>query len=193
MRPTGFYIVNAITSFRLLLSPVLVILVLYDGLHIFKWLLAVGFFTDMLDGFLARRLKVQTKFGAKLDSIADDALLIASAFAVMIEKPDFIYENYVLIMMMVILLIIQNGLAYWRYGRMSSYHTYFAKLAMFLQGCFLILLFFLPEVPYWLFYPAAIVTLLDLSEEIVLVFILPKWKTNVKGLYWVLKGKTVSR
>lgn len=193
MRPKGFYIVNAITSFRLLLSPVLVILVLYDGLYIFKWLLAIAFFTDMLDGFLARRLKVQTKFGAKLDSIADDALMIASAFAVMIEKPDFVYNNYIIIMMMVILLIIQNGLAYWRYGRMSSYHTYFAKLAMLFQGCFLILLFFLPEVPYWLFYPAAIVTLLDLSEEIVLVFILPKWKTNVKGLYWVLKGKTVSR
>jgi CDP-diacylglycerol--glycerol-3-phosphate 3-phosphatidyltransferase len=29
--------------------------------------------------------------------------------------------------------------------------------------------------------------MLDLTEEIILVLMLPRWQTDVKGLYWVLK------
>jgi CDP-diacylglycerol--glycerol-3-phosphate 3-phosphatidyltransferase len=71
-----------------------------------------------------------------------------------------------------------------RYGRISSFHTYLAKLAAILQGTFLILIFFLDDWPLTLFHVAAIVTILDLFEEIILVIILPKWESDVKGLYW---------
>jgi hypothetical protein len=30
-------------------------------------------------------------------------------------------------------------------------------------------------------------TILDLLEEIILVMLIPKWKTDVKGLFWILK------
>lgn len=192
-RSPAFYIVNTITCSRIVMAPILVVLVLYNATDIFKWVLAAAFATDMIDGFLARRLKVVSKIGAKLDSVADDALLIASAVAVWMLKPEFVRENSFLILAMVIMLVIQNGMALWRYGRMSSYHTYSAKFAMLLQGSFLILLFFLPEVPYWLFYPAVAVTILDLTEEIILVMLLPKWEANVKGLYWVLRRKRPHR
>lgn len=39
------------------------------------------------------------------------------------------------------------------------------------------------------YYIAAFITAIDLIEEIILVFLLPEWETNVKGLYWVLKKK----
>jgi len=41
-----------------------------------------------------------------------------------------------------------------------------------------------------LFYVAALITFLDLAEEIILVFVLKEWKTDVKGLYYVLKDKS---
>jgi CDP-diacylglycerol--glycerol-3-phosphate 3-phosphatidyltransferase len=40
-----------------------------------------------------------------------------------------------------------------------------------------------------LFYVAVAITALELVEEIILVIMLPEWKTNVKGLFWVLKSK----
>lgn len=61
-----------------------------------------------------------------------------------------------------------------------------------MQGIFLLLLFFLAEPSYAIFYIAVIITLLDLAEEIILVFILPRWQANVKGLYWIMK-KQVKR
>lgn len=189
MQSRAYYLVNGLTIYRLAVAPVLVALVLYEQAEIFKWLLAFSFFTDAIDGFLARKLKVVSKFGTKMDSIADDATLIAAASGAILLKPEFIRDNLVLVSVMVGLVVLQNILAFWRYGKMSSYHTYFAKLAMILQGSFFILLFFLQDVPYWLFYPAAIVTILDLAEEMILVFLLPKWETNVKGLYWVLRRK----
>jgi phosphatidylglycerophosphate synthase len=189
MASPAYYFVNGLTIYRLVTAPILVVLVYLQEVEIFKWMLAISFTTDALDGFLARRLKVVSQLGTKLDSIADDATLLAAAIAVIKLKSEFVQENLFLLSTMVFLVLLQNGLAFWRYGKMSSYHTYFAKAAMVLQGCFLILLFFLPSPPYWLFYPAAIVTILDLSEEIVLVFLLPKWEANVKGLYWVMKRK----
>ncbi len=78
-------------------------------------------------------------------------------------------------------------LALVRYRRLTSFHTYGAKTAALLQGIFLILLFFLPQPVYFLFYLALAVTGLELLEEITLIRLLPVWKANVKGLYWVLK------
>ncbi|HTF02480.1 MAG TPA: CDP-alcohol phosphatidyltransferase family protein [Bacteroidia bacterium] len=189
MSKRNYYLVNSITLYRLLAAPVLVLLVFLDQYDIFKWMLAISFCTDAIDGYLARKLKVTSSVGAKLDSIADLLTLIAALIAVYVFKPEFVERHQAIIISMVVLLIVQHVLAIWKYKRVSSFHTYLAKVAMFFQGCFLILLFLLPEPAYWLFYPAAAITLLDLAEEIVLVLILPKWESNVKGIYWVLKRK----
>ena len=86
--------------------------------------------------------------------------------------------------------IIQIIMAIIRYGKISSYHTYLAKAAAIFQGSFMILLFLLPEPVMPLFYVAALITFLDIAEEIILVFVLKEWKTDVKGLYYVLKDKS---
>lgn len=56
MKKTCYYIINGITLYRLLAAPVLVLLILTHQVNVFKWLLAVSFFTDLIDGWLARRI-----------------------------------------------------------------------------------------------------------------------------------------
>ena len=73
---------------------------------------------------------------------------------------------------------------------MTNFHTYLAKTAALLQGIFLIITFFTDQPNLILFYAAAIVTMLELIEEIILVGLLKHWKANVKGIYWVLKEKS---
>jgi cardiolipin synthase len=89
------------------------------------------------------------------------------------------------------LYMLQIVLALIRYGKISSFHTYAAKIAAISQGIFLILFFFLPQPLFILFYLTAVITILDLAEEIILVIILPQWETNVKGLYWVIKKENI--
>ena len=99
-----YYIVNGITLYRMIAAFLLILLIVNHQPEIFKWLPAISFLTDAVDGCLARRYKVVSVLGAKLDSIAD-----------------------------------------------------------------------------------------DLIEEIILVLILPHWKTDVKGLYWVIHRRHSGR
>ena len=185
MRKTSYYIINAITLYRLIAALVLLILVFTNKQQPFKWLLAISFFTDSIDGILARKFKVASIFGARLDSMADDATMLAGIVGLLVFKKAFIVQELFLFILLVALYALQTALAVFRYGKVSSFHTYLAKIAALLQGSFLILIFFLPQWPLLLFYCAATITILDLIEEIILVLVLPNWQTDVKGLYWI--------
>ncbi|HEY2349599.1 MAG TPA: CDP-alcohol phosphatidyltransferase family protein, partial [Puia sp.] len=183
------YIINSITAYRLIVAPVLVLLALVHRADAFKWLLAVSFFTDAIDGYLSRQYKVTSVLGSRLDSIADDFTVIAAIVGMLVFKPEFIRQELIIFGIMLGLYILQNALALIRYGKMTSFHTYLAKAAAIMQGVFLLLIFFLTEPPYIIFYAASILTILDLTEEFIIVLMQRRWQTDVKGLYWIIKNK----
>jgi phosphatidylglycerophosphate synthase len=187
MKSRNYYFVNAITVYRIIAAPLLIIIAIMGYIDIFKWLLPISFFTDLIDGFLARKFKVTSIFGSKLDSIGDDLSFVAAIVGVFIFKLDFISDNLVTVSILLGLYFLQTILALTKYGRITSLHTYTAKLATLFQGFFLIFLFLFPSPVYWLFYAAAIITIIDLTEEIIIVLYLPNWEANVKGLYWVVR------
>jgi CDP-diacylglycerol--glycerol-3-phosphate 3-phosphatidyltransferase len=184
-----YYLVNGITFYRTLTAPILIVLIIYQQIDWFKWLLALSFFTDAIDGFLARKFKVASIAGARLDSIGDDLTVIAGTIGMIAFKPAFVKEEIFIIILLWSLFALQTVLAFIKFGKMTSFHTYAAKAAAVLQGVFLILLFFLPNPLYELFYAAAFVTAFELIEEIIITLWLPEWRTNVKGLYWILKAE----
>jgi CDP-diacylglycerol--glycerol-3-phosphate 3-phosphatidyltransferase len=56
-------------------------LLLVDAMTLPFWTLyVIAGLTDMLDGFLARRWGVESKFGARLDSLADFMLVLAVGY-----------------------------------------------------------------------------------------------------------------
>lgn len=190
MQRTSYYIINGITLYRLVAAPFLLFLILNRQTDIFKWLLAFSFFTDAIDGFLARRYKVVSVMGAKLDSLGDDLTVIVGVIGLFVLRPEFIKKEYLWLVFIFILFLVQVISALIRYRAFSNFHTYLAKLAAILQGSFLILSFFLDEPIRLLFYIAVIVTALDLLEEIILTYLLARPKTDVRGIYWVLKQKS---
>lgn len=185
----SYKIINAITLYRIIMAPVLVILIFTKQIDVFKWLLALSFFTDLIDGVLARRFKVKSILGSKLDSIGDDLTILAATIGLFVFKYDFIRDQFAIFIIPFSLFVLQTMMALVRYRKMSSFHTYLAKGSAILQGLFLILIFILHSPVYPLFYAAAFLTTLDLIEEIILVLVLPRWEANVKGLYWVVRRK----
>lgn len=72
------HIPNLITGLRVLLTPPVVLLLVFD-----EYLLALGIFfvagiSDGVDGFLAKRYGWKTRLGSVLDPLADKILLIAT-------------------------------------------------------------------------------------------------------------------
>jgi len=187
VRKLSYRVINGITIYRILAAPVLIYLIFANRFDIFKWLLLFSFFTDFIDGFLARKFKVTSILGSRLDSIGDDLTILAAITGLFIFDPVFIRKELVILVVLFSLFLFQILVSIIRYGKLTSFHTYLAKSAALLQGIFFILYFLLSQPILLLFYAAAIVTALDLIEEIVIVFVLPKWEANVKGIYWVMK------
>jgi phosphatidylglycerophosphate synthase len=191
MHKPSYYMVNAITLYRLIAAPILLTLLFTNELVIFKWFLAISFLTDAVDGYLARKYKVTSIFGSILDSVSDDLTIAVAIIGITLVNPEFLKEEIVLILIQVALFITQIGFALFRYRKISSFHTYLAKCAAVLQGIFLVLFYWLPQPLYPLFYLVSVVTILDLLEEIILVLIIPQWQTDVEGIYWVMKKRVI--
>ena len=187
MKKTSYHIINGITLYRLVAAPVLLYFAITRQIDIFKWLLAISFFTDAIDGFLARKYKVVSVMGARLDSWGDDLTVAVGVIGLLVLRPEFIRREYIWLIILFVIFLIQITAALIKYKATTSFHTYLAKLAAVLQGSFLILSFFMQEPSRALFYSALIVTALDLIEEIILVFLLPRPRSDVKGVYWVLQ------
>ena len=183
----AWYIINGITLYRIVAAPFLLILIFTGQYDIFKWLLGVSFFTDLVDGYLARKYKVTSVPGTRLDSIGDDLTVLVGLVALFVLKLAFIKQHVIVFIILFALFFVQTVFAFIRYRKMTSFHTYLAKTAALLQGVFLLVTFFTAEPNLILFYVAAIITMLELTEEIILVSLLKHWKANVKGIYWVLK------
>ena len=189
MSRVSYLVINGITLYRLVAAPVLIVLAFTRNLDVFKWLLAISFFTDLIDGYLARKFKVTSIAGARLDSIADDLTIVAGMAGLFLFKPEFVTQEALTLCIVFGLFFIQMAMALLKYGKITSFHTWLAKTAAIFQGTFLILCFFLPQPLNILFYITAGITALELIEEIVLVVIMHRWKANVKGLYWVMKKR----
>lgn len=185
----AWYIINGITLYRVIAAPFLLVLLFTRNYELFKWLLALSFFTDLIDGYLARKFKVTSVMGTRLDSIGDDLTVLTALIGLFVINPAFIKAHKAELIILFIVFLAETGFAFYRYGRMTNFHTYLAKLAAFLQGVFLLVAIVFDKPNLILFYAAAGITLLELLEEIVITSILPDWRTNVKGLYWVLKRK----
>lgn len=185
----AYYIVNAITLYRLLMAPVLILLLFNHHFEIFRWLLAVSFFTDAIDGWLARKLKVSSVLGSRIDSLGDDMTVLAGVVGVMFVDPSFLMSRAIWIVILLILFLGQVSLALKRYGKLTSFHTWLAKTAAVAQGLFFIAFFFMPSFASLLFIVAFSVTLLELIEEIALVLVLSAWRTDVKGIFWVKRSQ----
>jgi CDP-diacylglycerol--glycerol-3-phosphate 3-phosphatidyltransferase len=90
---------NILTSIRILLVPILVVVLLtkFDG----KEFVGLGLFllaalTDFLDGYFARRWNLVSRFGQLLDPAADK-ILVAAAFVSLVELDSRVTPSWMVV------------------------------------------------------------------------------------------------
>jgi CDP-diacylglycerol--glycerol-3-phosphate 3-phosphatidyltransferase len=177
---------NAISTLRLFCVPVLVLLATTRHELAFGIVLVIALISDIADGAIARRFNLGTELGAMLDSIADFLTLLAAIFGIVMFHRSMLHDHWQVCAVVIGVWAAECVLALLRYGRLSSFHTYASKLTGYVLGFFLCVLFLFGFNP-WLFYLAAIVSILGNIEEIVLLWLIPQWRADVRGLWWVLR------
>ncbi|MDB4402950.1 CDP-alcohol phosphatidyltransferase family protein [Algibacter sp.] len=184
----NYNIADWFSFYRIFAAPFLLLLIWLDLQLFFTWLLLISYSTDAIDGYLARKLKITSPRGSQLDSFGDQVTLIVGLIGLFYFETNFIKTNLVLILIAFIPYILQMGIAYFKYGKATAFHTYLAKLSAMLQSLFILWsLFFNPE--YVLFYIMIIIGLLETFEEITLIFMYDNWASDVKGIYWAMRDK----
>src|SRR3712207_2253377 len=79
---------NALTVFRFALIPLFVVLVLAggdDGSYVTAAVFALAGATDQLDGWLARRWRVESQFGKLADPLADRLMIDAAVILLWLD------------------------------------------------------------------------------------------------------------
>ncbi|MFL1895326.1 CDP-alcohol phosphatidyltransferase family protein [Aquimarina sp. 2-A2] len=184
----NFTIADWLSIYRILAVPLLLICILFDYRELFSWFLLLSYSTDAADGFIARTLKISSPHGAQLDSYGDQLTFVMGAVGVLVFEFPFIMEHITFIIIVFIPYILQMLVALKKYGKVTAFHTYLAKVSAILQAIFILWTLFFEPV-YWLFYVTIIVGLVETVEEIILIFMYHKWVTDVKGVYWAIEDE----
>ena len=174
--------------YRIIAAPFLVFLIIIQERDLFAWFLLISYLTDGIDGFLARRLKLSSARGSQLDSYGDQLTFVVALIGIWIFENAFLRENLILILIAIVPYIIQMLLAFLKYGKATSFHTYLAKLSAIVQALFILWLLFFGPV-YSLFYLMIFLGIIETIEEITLIVMYDKWVEGVKGIYWALRDR----
>jgi len=172
---------NLLTLLRILLIPILIIVFYLP----FKWsyaasacIFAAASITDLLDGYLARKWKMMSPFGAFLDPVADK-LLVSTSLLLLVAAKEI---EYITIPAIVIVgrEIVISALREWmaELGKRTSVAVgYIGKIKTLLQMSALVLLLaFNPTSSWWgafgfvLLYVSAILTIWSMVVYLVVAW-----------------------
>lgn len=88
---------------------------------LFTWFLLISYVTDMIDGFLARKLRITSARGSQLDSLGDQITFVVGLTGLLVFEFDFIKENYLLLLLIFIPYIVQMLIAFRKYGKATAF------------------------------------------------------------------------
>lgn len=177
---------NILSFYRLLAFPVILFMALNQREQLFAILIIINLITDILDGFFARILGQRTKFGARLDSIADIGTYLLVFIGIWVFKRADFAPHVFSFSLFIGLLIIALGLSLMKFGRFPSLHLYSWKIGGYIQGTFFFVLFaFGFYTPFY--YVMIVWGILAFIEHIIIQLMIPEMRTDAKGIFWVLK------
>jgi len=182
-----FTLPNILSLYRLLSFPFILYFVLEMSRAVFLVLFIISLLTDVLDGFIARKFNRVTRFGARLDSLADEGMYILGLTAIWVFKLSELEPYKAAFLIFACFYFLSIIVSLLKFKLLPALHLYSSKIGGYIQGLFFLVLFAFGFSPF-LFYVAIIQGIVSFLEQIIVMLIISEPKTDLKGLYWVLKN-----
>ena len=177
---------NILSLSRIGMAPFALLAAYYGKENLFFLFFTLMLISDVLDGYIARKLHQCTKVGSKLDSIGDYITYISIPFATWWLWPEIIHDEALYIGIAFTLFLLPGIIARLKFGEMVAYHTWLTKVTAVLISVGLIILLFSKN--NMVFHLAIYVLVLEAVESMLITFILDKPQANVKSLWHVLRS-----
>lgn len=179
---------NILSLYRLLTFPVILLFMYLGKEELFVIFLCINLITDILDGLIARTFNMVTEIGAKLDSLADTGTYILAITGIFVYKYEEFEPYMISFVIFISLFVLSHIIPLIRYKRLPSFHLYSWKIGGYIQGFFFFTLFVFDF--YSSFYLFMVTWgIISFLEHIIIQFVINELRSNVKGLYWILKDK----
>ncbi len=171
---------NLVSLLRIAIAPLLFVFAFLGLEYWFLGALLFSGFTDVADGFIARRLELITSLGSHLDSIGDFTIYGTMAICAWILWPETTRQElpYYALILFSFLTPALVGLI--KFGRFTGYHTWSVKLAVFVTFFGYVALY--SGIATWPFVLASLLCLYAGIEEILITIVLPEEKTDVRSI-----------
>ncbi|MEZ5107011.1 MAG: CDP-alcohol phosphatidyltransferase family protein [Draconibacterium sp.] len=168
------HIPNILSVIRIFLSFLLLFLFKNQVVFILFYF-AIGL-TDILDGYLARKLKAETTLGARLDSIGDFVFHIILVIYLIIEYQHIVISFGIPVLLVIIIRLGNIIIGFVKYKRLIMIHTIANKVT----GVFVFLLPFMLILELNVFFIITVcMALLSSIEETAIIFRSPKENINL--------------
>ncbi|MFA5588935.1 MAG: CDP-alcohol phosphatidyltransferase family protein [Mariniphaga sp.] len=177
---------NILSLYRLIMFPFILVLALLGIERWFVILFCINLITDILDGFIARRFNLVTKFGAALDNLADMGTYVLAILGVFLFKWQDFKPHVWLLYLFLTIFIISYIVAFFRFGKIPGMHLYSPVIAGYLQGAFFFVLF-VWGFNLWFYFVAVGWGVLAYIDKILVLLKTNDIKPGLKGIYWVMK------
>jgi len=183
---------NLITSYRLLMVPVILYFAISGQEKLFAIFLVINLLSDIIDGYIARRFKMTSEIGAKLDSFADNFNYVLAFIGLFIFKMDDLRPHLVSFIIFTGMLVLTVIVPLIKFRKFPSFHLYTTKIGGYIQGFFFVCLFTVGFItPFY--YLMIVWGIIGAIECITIDMLIPEMRSNVKGLYWVLKERRAEK
>ncbi len=181
-----FNVPNALSFYRILVFPLVLYFLISGQERIFAIFLCINLFTDALDGFIARKFNLSTKFGARLDSIADIGTYILAFWGIFkFKSEDLVSHGWILYIFLFLFVLIQI-LNLIKFRSFPSMHLFTFKTTGYIHAILFFSWFFIQFYPPYYYFAIGFGLIAEI-ESVILIFLLKERRSNVKGIYWVLK------
>jgi phosphatidylglycerophosphate synthase len=169
MRTDLTAIPNLLSWLRLILVPVLWVLALSDLGREFAVALSLAAATDIFDGIISRALRSTTRFGSKLDSIADVLIGGSAVGWLLIFKPAVVGDHPVFFAAIGVTTVVNLILIYRKFGRLADLHMNSGRAAGIVGYVLLIVLAGFGRFVEPLFYVLMVLAWVVAADTLVLV------------------------
>ena len=183
---------NIISGARIVCAPILLFLAWKGYRNTFIVLLFASLVSDAVDGYIARKFSVSSKFGTKLDSLGDMAIYLTIPICAWWLWPQILKQEALFVFIAIAAYVAPLIAGLIKFRKIPSYHTYGAKIAAVFMSIAILSLFIFEFT--WIFRIAAIFQAVVACEEILITIRLSILQSNVKSFWHVtspyLKDRT---
>ncbi len=181
------YIPNIISISRLYLSLSMLLFLNYNIVLIIIYLLCG--ITDILDGYLARKLKCESSLGSKLDSLSDFVFFSVVIYYLLYHSPITDY-NYVLVYIIIvtILRVINFIITKIKFNTFSMMHTILNKVTGVTLFIFIPLCITIPVYIDIVSLILLIIGSLSSIEELMIITKINNYNVNYKSIFSINKS-----